>query len=306
MPVRLSDRIGVGIAYVAGTILIVAVAVIMLWLIVQGLGTISWDFLTGEPAPGTLEQGVSGGILPAIVGTFLVVAFGMAVAFPLGLGVAIFLTEYRQPAWLAKGTDTAIDLIFGVPSIVFALFGLAIFSQGWLSFISNPVGDTGMATAQSFFCSSLMMALIGLPPVVRSSQAAILGVPDQQREAAYALGKGRLTTIRRIVVPGARPGIATGIVLGVGRIAGDTAIVWILLGGAVLQAPPDGWYLPWNLMDFLRSEGSTLTTYIFFSSPAGEGNSPGPAYGAAFVLMVVILIVNIALIRLSRRKIGKR
>ncbi|MFM9123941.1 MAG: PstA family ABC transporter permease [Actinomycetota bacterium] len=306
MPVRLSDRIGVGVAYVAGAVLMIAVAVIMLWLIVQGLGTITLDFLIGEPAPGSLEQGVAGGILPAIVGTFLVVLFGMAVAIPLGLGVAIFLTEYRQPVWLAKGTDTAIDLIFGVPSVVFALFGLAIFSQGWLAFLSNPVGDTGMATAQSFFCSSLMMALIGLPPVVRSSQAAILGVPNQQREAAYALGKGRLTTIRRIVVPGARPGIATGIVLGIGRIAGDTAIVWILLGGAVLQAPPDGWYLPWNLMDFLRSEGSTLTTYIFFSSPAGEGNSPGPAYGAAFVLMVVILIVNIALIRLSRRKIGKR
>jgi len=306
VPVRLTDRLGVAVAYAAGGVLIVAVLVLMGWLVVQGLGTVSWDFLTGEPAPGSLEQGVSGGILPAIIGTVLVVVFGMAVAIPLGLGVAIFLTEYRQPAWLAKGTDTAIDLIFGVPSIVFALFGLAIFSQGWLAFLSNPVGDTGVATAQSFFCSSLMMALIGLPPVVRSSQAAILGVPNQQREAAFALGKGRLTTIRRIVVPGARPGIATGIVLGIGRIAGDTAIVWILLGGAVLQAPPDGWYLPWNLPDFLRSEGSTLTTYIFFSSPAGEGNSPGPAYGAAFVLMVVILIVNIALIRLSRRRIGKR
>jgi phosphate transport system permease protein len=306
MPVRLSDRLGIGIAYAAGGLLVVAVAVLMLWLVVQGIGTISWDFLTGEPAPGSLEQGVAGGILPAIIGTLIVVVFGMAVAIPLGLGVAVFLTEYRRPSWLAKGTDTAIDLIFGVPSVVFALFGLAIFSQGWLSWLSNPVGGTGMATAQSFFCSSLMMALIGLPPVVRSSQAAILGVPTQQREAAYALGKGKLTTIRRIVVPGARPGIATGIMLGIGRIAGDTAIVWILLGGAVLQAPPDGWYLPWNLLDFLRSEGSTLTTYIYFSSPAGEGNSPGPAYGAALVLMVVILIVNIALIRLSRRRIGKR
>jgi phosphate transport system permease protein len=306
MPTRLSDRGGVAAAYAAGGVLVISVTVIMAWLVWQGLSTISWDFLTTGPAPGSLEQGVAGGILPALVGTLIVIVFGMIVAIPLGLGVAIFLTEYRQPNWLAKGTDTAIDLIFGVPSVVFALFGLAIFSQGWLSWLSNPVGDAGMATAQSFFCASLMMALIGLPPVVRSSQAAILGVPNQQREASYALGKGRLTTIRRIVVPGARPGIATGIVLGIGRIAGDTAIVWILLGGAVLQSPPDGWFLPWNIGDFLRSEGSTLTTYIFFSSPAGEGNSPGQAYGAAFVLMVVILFVNIALIRLSRRKIGKR
>ncbi|MFM7693021.1 MAG: ABC transporter permease, partial [Actinomycetota bacterium] len=85
MPVRLSDRIGVGVAYVAGAVLMIAVAVIMLWLIVQGLGTITLDFLIGEPAPGSLEQGVAGGILPAIVGTFLVVLFGMAVAIPLGL-----------------------------------------------------------------------------------------------------------------------------------------------------------------------------------------------------------------------------
>jgi phosphate transport system permease protein len=96
------------------------------------------------------------------------------------------------------------------------------------------------------------------------------------------------------------------VILGIGRIAGDTAIVWILLGGAVLQAPPEGWYLPGNLLDFLRSEGSTLTTYIFFASPAGEGNSPVPAYGAAFVLFAVMLVINIALIRLSRRKIASR
>ena len=174
MPTRLSDRGGVAAAYAAGGVLVIAVTVIMAWLVWQGISTISWDFLTTGPAPGSLEQGVAGGILPALVGTLIVIVFGMLVAIPLGLGVAIFLTEYRQPNWLAKGTDTAIDLIFGVPSVVFALFGLAIFSQGWLSWLSNPVGDAGMATAQSFFCASLMMALIGLPPVVRSSQAATM------------------------------------------------------------------------------------------------------------------------------------
>ena len=157
MPTRLSDRGGVAAAYAAGGILVIAVAVIMLWLIWQGLSTISWDFLTTGPAPGSLEQGVAGGILPALIGTLVVIVFGMLVAIPLGLGVAIFLAEYRQPSWLAKGTDTAIDLIFGVPSVVFALFGLAIFSQGWLSWLSTPVGGSGMATAQSFFCASLMM-----------------------------------------------------------------------------------------------------------------------------------------------------
>lgn len=306
MPTRLSDRAGVASAYAAGLVLLAAVLVLMVWLMIEGLSNISWEFLTANPAPGSLEDGVSGGILSPLIGTLIIVAMGMVIAIPFGLGVAVFLTEYRQPVWLAKATDTAIDLIFGVPSVVFALFGLAILSGGWASFLSNPVGDLGVSTAQSFFCASLMMALIGLPPVVRASQSAILGVPVVQREASYALGKGKLTTIRRIIIPSARPGITTGIVLGIGRIAGDTAIVWILLGGSVLQPPSPGWYLPWNLLDTLRSEGSTLTTYIFFSSPAGEGNSPASAYGAAFVLMVVILMVNVALIRLSRRRIGKR
>jgi phosphate transport system permease protein len=305
MPSRVSDRAGVAAAWAAGATLVIAIAVIVGWLIYEGLRAISWEFLTTNPAAGSLEQGVAGGILSPLIGTVIVTTMGMAIALPLGLGTAIFLAEYRSPAWLAKATDTAVDLIFGVPSIVFALFGLAVFSQGWASFLSNSVG-TGLATAQSFFVASLMMALIGLPPVVRASQAAILGVPNAQREAAYALGKGRLATIRRIVIPGARPGIGTGVILGIGRIAGDTAIVWILLGGAVLQAPPEGWYLPGNLLDFLRSEGSTLTTYIFFASPAGEGNSPVPAYGAAFVLFAVMLVINIALIRLSRRKIASR
>lgn len=298
---RWSDYAGIGLAWTAGMTLLTVIVTITGWIMFEGLRSIDLAFLTSNPAPGSLEAGVAGGIIAPFVGTVIVVLFGMLVAVPVGIATALFLTEYRRPEWLAKGVDTAVDLIFGVPSIVFALFGLVIFSSDFFAFLSADVG-TGRASARSFFVASLMMSLIGLPPVVRATQSAILSVPNVQREAAYALGKGRLATIRRIVIPASRPGISTGTILGMGRIAGDTAIVWLLLGGNVLQPPQDGWYLPWNWLDFLRNEGNTLTTYIYFASPAGEGNTSEKAYGAALILTILMFIVTFALLRVGRRR----
>ncbi|MEI6625041.1 MAG: ABC transporter permease subunit [Thermoleophilia bacterium] len=306
MPVRLSDRIGYYGAWFSGLFLTAVVFGIVAWLLVNGLRNVDWAFLTTNPAPGSVEIGVAGGIVAPLIGTLIITGMGTAIALPLGLMTAVFLGEHGKPKWLKQGTDTAIDLIFGVPSIVFALFGLAIFSSPSMVFLSSEVQTSGMATAKSFFCAALMMALIALPPIVRSTQAAISQVPNVQREAAYALGKTRFATVRKVVFPSIRPGIATGTILGMGRIAGDTAIVWILLGGAVLEPPQPGWYEPQNILDFLHGTGSTLTTYVYFASPAGEGNAEGKAYGAALVLFALVFIVNIVLGRLGQRKIGRQ
>ncbi len=304
MPVRLSDRIGYIGAWASGLFLTAVVLGIVAWLLVNGLRNVDWTFLTTNPAPGSVEIGVAGGIVAPLLGTLIVTAMGTAIALPLGLASAVFLSEYGKPVWLKRLTDTSIDLIFGVPSIVFALFGLAIFSNPGLVFLSSEVQTSGKATAKSFFCASVMMALIALPPIVRSTQAAIASVPNVQREAAYALGKTRYAMIRRIVIPSVRPGIATGTILGMGRIAGDTAIVWILLGGAVLEPPIAGWWHPDHIMEFLRGTGSTLTTYVYFASPAGEGNADGKAYGAALVLFAIVFVINIVLGRAGQRRIG--
>ena len=305
MPVRLSDRIGRYGAWASGLFLSAVVLSIVLWLLINGLRNIDWTFLSQNPASGSLETGMAGGILSPLVGTLIITVIGISFALPIGLATAIFLAEYGKPLWLKRMADTAIDLIFGVPSIVFALFGLAVFSSPALVFLSEPVGTGGRATAKSFFCAGLMMALIALPPIVRSTQAAIAQVPNVQREAAYALGKTRFAMIRKIVLPAVRPGISTGTILGMGRIAGDTAIVWILLGGAVLSPPPDGWWRPDNFLAFLHGTGSTLTTYVYFASPAGEGNSAGKAYGAALILFAVVFIINIVLGRAGQRRIGR-
>ena len=305
MPVRISDRIGYYGAWASGIFLASVVFGIVAWLLVNGLRNIDWTFLTTNPAPGSVEIGVAGGIVAPLIGTLIITAMGTVIALPLGLVTAIFLGEYGRPKWLKQLTDTSIDLIFGVPSIVFALFGLAIFSNPQFVFLSEEVQTSGKATAKSFFCAAIMMALIALPPIVRSTQAAIASVPQVQREAAYALGKTRFSMIRMVVLPSIRPGIATGTILGMGRIAGDTAIVWILLGGAVLEPPPPGWWEPQNLLGFLHGTGSTLTTYVYFASPAGEGNAEGKAYGAALILFALVFIVNIVLGRAGQRRIGK-
>jgi phosphate transport system permease protein len=293
------------VAWLSGLVLIGVVAAMAAWLAYNGLQNVSLDFVFSNPAPGSLDTGVAGGVFSPLVGTLIVIVLGIAIALPLGLATALFLVEYRRPLWLARLADTAIDLIFGVPSIVFALFGLAIFQNGWFIFLSNEVESSGKATAASFLCASLMMSLIALPPIVRASQSSIAGVSGLQREASYSLGKGQLATIRRVVLPAARPGVVTGTILGMGRIAGDTAIVWLLLGGSVLAPPDQGWWQPDQWADTLRGDGSTLTTYIFFASPVGEGNAETFAYGAAFVLMVLMVILNLVVSRFARRQAWK-
>ena len=298
------DRAGIALAWASGLFLVAVVVGIILWLGIKGISSINWDFLWQDPSPGSLEKGVLGGIRGPLVGTLIVMTIGTLIALPLGVGTAIFLAEYRKPAWLANVVESAIEIIFGVPSVVFALFGLAIFTSPWLGFLSSTVESSGQAFGRSYLVAGIMLSLLALPPITRSTEEAIHAIPNSLREASYALGKGQLATIRRIVLPGARPGLTTGVLLGLGKIAGDTAIIWLLLGGTITFT--NGWLHPQNWGTTLRGTGATLTSYIYFASPVGEGNNEGAAYGAAFVLMILMIIVNLAVIVLGRRGAWKR
>lgn len=301
---RPGDRLAVLACWVSGGLLVGAIAAIVGWLAWNGARNVSWSFITGDPAAGSLEQGVRGGILPAIVGSLLIVAIGCAVAIPVGVATGIFLHEIGRPAALARLVDTSIDIIFGIPSIVLALFGVAVFTEPALIPLSQEVGSSGKASGTSFLCAGLVISLIAVPPVVRGTQSALAFVPRIRREASYALGKTRAATLRRIVLPEARPGIATGVVLGIGRIVGDTAVIWLLLGGNVLNPPDRGWLAPASLADTLRGQGTTLTSYIFYAAPTGEGNAEQKAYGAALVLMALMVLVNAVVLVVGRR--GRR
>jgi phosphate transport system permease protein len=142
-----------------------------------------------------------------------------------------------------------------------------------------------------------MMSLIALPLVYGSTREGLLAIPARMREASWALGKTRICTIREVLLPQVRRNIATGATLGMGRIVGDTAVVVILLG-ASLQLDPEGRVPGLNV---LRGTGSTLTTYVYGTSPAGEGNAPEKAYAAAVVLLLIVLALNGAVALIGRR-----
>ncbi len=290
----LVDRLCYGLCWATGLGLCLVAAAIVVFMLVKGIAYLRPSLFVQSPAP-SLHQSQSGGFSDPIIGTLIVTAIGTAIAAPLGVAIATWLSEYARPAWLARAVESAIEMLAGVPSIVLAIFGLLVLSQGFLGFLSQGAAQGSLG--ESFLNAGIVMSLLALPLVVGSTREALGQLPDRLREASYALGKTRSTTSRHVLLPAVRPGIASGIVLGMGRIIGDTAIVTILLG-ATLKNEPVG-HVP--LLGTLRGTGSTLTSYVYNNSPAGEGNAHEKAYAAAFVLLMIVLALNATVTHLVNR-----
>jgi len=288
------DRIGLAMAWGAGLLLCLIAASIVLYMLFRGLQYLSIDDLFSHPEAG-LGGGGSGGFLDAIEGTLLVAVLGTVIAAPLGVAIAVWLSEYGRPAGLARAVESGVEIVAGTPSIVLAIFGLLVFQQSFFGLFS-PVGEGATPLGRSFVIAGAMMSLIALPLVVGATREALQAIPRHVREASYALGKDRASTIRRVLLPASRRGIGTGITLGMGRIVGDTAIVFILLG-ATLRFEPNGGVPVW---DVLTGNGSTLTTFVYNNSPAGEGGAPEKAYAAAFVLLLIVLVLNFLIDLITR------
>jgi phosphate transport system permease protein len=291
----LVDRIGYLLCWAVGVGLCLIALGIVLYMAVKGIAYLRPSLLVQHPAA-SVKQSESGGFLDPIVGTLIVAAIGIAIAAPVGVAIAAWLSEYRRPAWLARAVESAIEMIAGVPSVVLAIFGLLIFSQRFLGFLSETDAG-GAVSGKSFFAAGAVMSLLALPLIVGSTREGLAQLPDRLREASYALGRTRATTMRRVLLPAIRPEIASGTVLGMGRIIGDTAIITIVLG---LTLTNEGiGHAP--LISTLRGSGSTLTSYIYTNSPAGEGSAPQKAYAAAFVLLLIVLALNAIVTRLTNR-----
>jgi len=287
------DRVGLGMAWIAGLSLCVVAFLIVGYMAWQGLQYLNIEVLTTSPEA-SLDQSTSGGFFDPILGTLLLTVIGIVIAVPVGVAVAVWLTEYGRPSGLARAVESGVEIVAGTPSIVLAIFGLLIFQQSFMGIFSFTA-EGGAVFGRSFIAAGVMMALIALPMIIGATREALMSIPRHVREASYALGKDRATTIRRVLLPSARSGIATGATLGMGRIAGDTAIVVILLGASMQIAPEEG---PAGL---LRGTGSTLTSYVYNNSPAGEGNAPEKAYAAAFVLLLIVILLNAAVGLIGRR-----
>jgi phosphate transport system permease protein len=291
---HLSDRIGLAICWGLGLLFCAIAVAIVIYLLVKGLTYLKPSMLF-TPASAGFSESESGGFSDAFIGTLIVGTMGIAIALPVGVGIAVWLVEYGRPATLARIAELTIEAIAGIPSIVLALFGTVIFSSTALGFLSRT--SEGVVFGRSFFAASAMLSLVGLPLVVASTREGLNAIPQHVREASYAVGKTKIATARRILLPTARPQVATGAMLGLGRIIGDTAIIVVLLGATQNFAPVGGAF-PLN---YLRGAGTTLTNFVYEASPTGNLNQPQKAYAAAFVLLLMVLALNAAVDVVHRR-----
>ncbi len=292
---RWRDRLALVFAWAAGLGLCLIAGAIVVYFCFRGVQYLSPQLLVSHPAI-SANQNETGGFLDPLEGTALLTFIGLAIAGPLAVTAAVWLTEYGRPPALARIVESSIEIVAGTPDIVIALFGLALFQLGLLAPFSFRAAGGGVF-GKSFIAAGAMMSLIALPALFTATRDGLEAVPTHMREAAFALGKTRITTIRRVLLPSVRSNIATGVTLGASRIIGSTAIVIVLLGES-LRIDPQG-SVPG--IGLLRGTGSALTSYIYYNSPAGEGAAPQKAYAASFVLLVFVLALNLVVERIGRR-----
>jgi phosphate transport system permease protein len=291
---RLSDRLGLAFAWLLGLLFCAIAVAIVVYLLVQGIKYVRPSLFVTSPTAG-FTQSDTGGFLDPLVGTLVVAVLAMLIALPVGISIAVWLSEYGRPQVLARVAESTVEMLAGAPSVVLALFGTLLFESPALGFLSRSSG--GVVFGRSFFAAAAMLSLVALPIVVASVREGLQAIPAHVREASYAVGKTKYATTRRVLLPAARPSVLTGAMLGVGRVIGDTAIIVILLG-ATLTLDSAG---STPILGTLRGTGSTLTSYIFDNAPTGEQNQPNKAYAAAFVLLMIVLLLNVGVDIASRR-----
>ncbi|AKB26057.1 Phosphate transport system permease protein PstA [Methanosarcina sp. MTP4] len=272
---KTSEKIAFAFLTLAALTVAGFVLVILYYIVSNGYSAISIEFLTEMPRKMMTE----GGIYPAIVGTVYLIIGSMLVALPMGILAAIYLTEYAGENRTTWAIEMAINNLAGTPSVVFGLFGLAMFVK-YLGF------------GPSLLSASLTLALLIIPVIIRSSEEALLAVPPEYRESSLALGISKWQTIRHVVLPASIPGIVTGSILSIGRVAGETAP--ILLTGAA-------YFLP-RLPDSVYSQFMALPYHLFVLATAGTNiaQTRPLQYGTALVLLMIVLAVNFVAVLVRR------
>lgn len=291
---RLSDRLGLGLAWLLGLLFCAIAAAIVIYFLVEGIRYLRPNLLVTNPAAASSES-QSGGFLDPLLGTLIVGAMATAIAVPVGIGIAVWLSEFGRPTGLARVAESSIEMLAGEPSVVLALFGTILFTAPALGFLSQTTH--GVVLGQSFFAAAALLSLVGLPLVVASTREGLQAIPSHVREASYAVGKTKIATTRRVLLPAARPSVVTGTMLGLGRVISDTAIVLLLLGSTLTFSTANST----PVLGLLRGTGDTLTGYIYYNAPTGDGNQPSKAYAATFVLLLMVLALNLGVDFVVRR-----
>lgn len=251
---------------------------IILYIIINGAGEITWDFIFT-----TSKGGEEGGILSMIISTVYIIVLSTVISTPIGVSSAIYLVEYAKKGRLIRVIRFTTECLAGIPSIIFGLFGFILF-----------VDILGFSF--SILSGSLTLSIMILPTIIRTTEEALKAVPNGLREGSLALGASKLQTIYKVVLPSALPGILTSVVLSIGRVIGETAAVYFTAGM--------GLRIPKSVMQ----SGMTLAVRLFVL--AEEGISFGKAYATACVLLIVIVVINFLTYRFAKsiknKKLGLR
>ena len=268
---NLQDRAATAILWLVAA----SITAVFLWILGDlawhGAGRVSWEFLSSVPK----NAGREGGLGPVLVATFLILLVCMAASLPLGVGTAILLTEFSGEGLFARGVRRSLDVLAGVPSIVFGLFGNAFFSKA-------------LGMGFSILSGGLTLACMVLPILIRATEEGLRSAPHEYRLGAAALGVSRFSTIVHLLLPAAIPGLMVGFILGLGRAIAETAAL-IFTSGYVDRMP-----------ESLLDSGRALTVHIYDLSmnvPGGDRS----AYGSALVLIALLLAINSAAWWAARR-----
>jgi phosphate transport system permease protein len=273
---RRTDELMRGLLLAATLIALIPLVLVIYYLIHKGISTWSSQFFTTDPNGNFL--GYPGGIRSALLGTLEIVALATAISVPVGIGVALYLTEYGKQSWFANAVRYFIDVMTGVPSIVFGLFIYIVLVLGHF-------GGTGFSAWKGAIALSLLM----LPVVTRAGEVVLLLVPDNLREAALALGSPRWRVVTRVVLPTAGPGLITGSLLAVARGMGETAPLLFTTAGAL------------SLTFSLGAQMNALPLQIYTDIQSPRAQVVDRAWGAALTLVALVLIFNLLARAFSRR-----
>ena len=271
--IRVSDQILKGLIYLAACLAIALLAGIMGYVFVRGIPQINWQFLS------TVQSAKKGtfGILGNIVNTLYIIVITLLIAAPVGIGSAIYLNEYAKPGKLVRLIEFTTEILAGIPSIIFGLFGMVFFG-------------TTLKLGYSVLTGSFTLTLMILPLITRNTQEALKTVPDSYRFGALGIGATKWYMIRTILLPSAAPGILTGIILSIGRIVGESA--------ALLFTAGSGFLLAKNVFSKLFESSGTLTIQLYLSMQKAKYDQ---AFGIAVVLLVIVLGINILTKYLARK-----
>lgn len=269
------DKFLYGCIYLSAAIAVSVLLMIICYVTVRGIGSVSLEFLTTVTSARKGTVGIAGNI----VNTLYIIIITLVIATPIGVGSAIYLNEYAKPGKIVRIIEFTTETLSGIPSIIFGLFGSVFFG-------------TTLKLGYSLLTGALTLSLMILPLITRNTQEALRTVPDSYRSGALGMGATKWHMIRTILLPSAMPGIITGVILAIGRIVGESAALLFTAGSGYLLPKAGGW------LSKILQPGGTLTIQLYLSSSKAEYNV---AFGIAFVLLVIVLCINFLTKYLAKR-----